>query len=211
MRVEQAVANPCGIAVLGTSICRVPPDHAIIRCTVERTDHAPGAAFEQARVAAASVRGAFERLGVAEVKTSRISLSQDRRWDPDQKQQIDVGYTARLSFQAAVQDLDTLETVLVDIIEAGANRLDGVAFETSMLGELRAQARRQAVENGRSKAEHYARAAGVALGRLLHLEDTDPKGLRGREEVTRGGASDAVDPGWIEVGASVHLTFKLER
>lgn len=91
-----------------------------------------------------------------------------------------------------------------------------MTFQTSRLAEVRAQSRHNAVAAARAKAELYAQAAGMRLGRVLHIEDVDPNVLRGGEgHNTRlappeeEGTPQTFDPAAIVVTAAVLLSFEL--
>ncbi|MGW0199741.1 SIMPL domain-containing protein [Nonomuraea sp. NPDC003201] len=98
-------------------------------------------------------------------------------------------------------------------MDAGVNRIDEVDFDVHAKGELRAQARRAAVQAARAKALLYAEAAGARLGPVLHIQDVDPESV-GNERYrghAGGGATSEEDlaPGHVVVSAAVVLGFAL--
>ncbi|MFK0044321.1 SIMPL domain-containing protein [Streptomyces sp. NPDC090741] len=80
-----------------------------------------------------------------------------------------LGYECTAAFVIELRELDILETVLVDAVEAGANQVAGVEFNVSTKKELRARARTAAVAAAREKAALYAEAGGVRLGPVIHI------------------------------------------
>lgn len=129
-----------------------------------------------------------------------------------------LGYNASISFNIRLQDLNRLGEILTGIVEAGANRIENVDFQTSRLKELRAEVRRRAVDGGREKAENYCKAAGIMLGSVIHIEDINPEALRGQEgHVARELQSDneedtsALDPSRIAIGAAVLVAFEIQK
>jgi uncharacterized protein YggE len=60
-----------------------------------------------------------------------------------------------------------------DVVSAGATRIYGIRFEASNMDDLKSQARDQAMQNARAKAEQLARDSGVALGRPISIEESD--------------------------------------
>jgi uncharacterized protein YggE len=112
--------------------------------------------------------------------------------------------------------LDRMEDVLSGIVDAGVNEIESVDFQTTRLKEVRADARRRAIDAAHEKAENYCTAAGVNLGKIIHIEDVNPDTLHGREgHVTREiqpddtGEVQVFDPGSITVGAAVSLAFEI--
>jgi uncharacterized protein YggE len=99
-----------------------------------------------------------------------------------------LGYQAEVAFRIVIDALDKVEPVLSAAVDAGANQVTGVRYLTSRLRELRADARRQAVQAARTKAEVYCDAAGVQLGQVIHIEDVNPDSM-----MLRGGHGESVD------------------
>ncbi|MFJ8430877.1 SIMPL domain-containing protein [Kitasatospora sp. NPDC094019] len=104
-------------------------------------------------------------------------------------------------------------SVLVDLVEAGANQVDGVEFDVSAKKELRARARAAAVAAAREKAELYAEAAQVRLGPVVHIKDVDSERVQNSYRRHGGGADGDTDgdltPGRISVTAGVVVGFSL--
>lgn len=76
-----------------------------------------------------------------------------------------------------IRELDAVQRLLVDVVAAGANEIQGVSFDVIDKPALRAGARREAVATARRKAQLYAEAAGVRLGALVYIDDVDPEKL----------------------------------
>lgn len=130
-----------------------------------------------------------------------------------------IGYAARVEFSIILRELDRVEEVLTGLVDAGANELGSLSFQTTRLKELRAEVRKMAVAAAREKALIYSEAAGVALGDVLHIEDVNPNVLQGRGEghVRREPVVDndldkqPLDPGSIDIGAAVLVGFGIRQ
>ena len=204
------------VRVFGSAVVRVAPDVASIVVAVSRLEKKPENAFEKARDAAKAVNAYLHRTGLSDFGSSRVTLSQETRYANGESKFI--GYQARIAFNVVVREMDKLDPLLSGLIETGANELTGVRFETTRLKELRADARRRAVVAAREKAELYCAAAGVAVGSVVEIEDVNPEVLTGRKEghmlrevmpVDDAGASGAIDPGAIAVGAAVNVVYQI--
>lgn len=92
---------------------------------------------------------------------------------------IDAPRGISVPFVIELRQLDILETVLVDGVEAGANHVDGVEFDVGTKKELRTQART---------------AAGIRLGPVVHIKDVDSDRVqnshRGHGQPGGGGEGD---------------------
>ena len=123
----------------------------------------------------------------------------------------DLGYERQAAFAIETRDLDGTERLLVDLVAAGANEIEGVEFDVVAKRELRADARRDAVAAARSKAELYAGAAGVRLGAVLHIEDVNPDQLgweRGHAAAPEASA-ESLAPGHVVVSAAVIVGYAI--
>jgi uncharacterized protein len=212
----QLIQKPLGINVFGSSILRVEPDVASLQFGVSRLAQHPRDAFGDTRAAVQSVRAYLTQAALDDVGTSRITLSRSFRYTGGEQQFV--GYVAKVTFHVLLSDLDRMEEVLSGVVDAGANEVSSVEFQTRRLKEVRAEVRRRAVQAAREKAENYCKAAGLTLGTVLHLEDVNPDVLRGtgeghtsREPSTDdGGPLRAFDPGSIVVGAAVAMAFGIK-
>ncbi len=209
------IRTPFGISVFGSALLRVEPDIVSLNFAVSRLQEHPREAFEEVRKAAQAVRRYLEQAKVGEVSASRLNITQAYRYANGEQKFI--GYTARMSFHVLLRQLERMEEILVGIVDAGVNEITSVEFQTTRLKEIRAEARRRAVEAAQAKAENYCTAAHVALGPIIHIEDVNPDDLNEREgHVTReiqpddSGEIQVFDPGSIIVGAAVALAFKIE-
>ncbi|MCI0709959.1 MAG: SIMPL domain-containing protein [Chloroflexi bacterium] len=210
--VQQAISNPLGINVFGSALIRVEPDIAALSFGVFSRDDKPAIALQATRNRAQQVQSYLNKTGIQEVSTTRISLQTHYEYGKF------AGYNARVEFIVLLTDLTRVEEILVGTVDAGANSINNTTFQTSRLKELRAEARRRAVEAAREKAENYCKAAGVTLGDVLHIEDVNPDTLRGfeghsmREEpaIDENEPLRAFSAGSIVVRGAVMMTYSIK-
>jgi uncharacterized protein YggE len=219
---SQAVHRPFGVTTYGSTIIRVEPDIASVHFAISRTAKHPKESFQIVREASRKLTDYLQSANFKkETSSARISLSQE--WEYKASSRQFVGYTARAGFHTLLFDLDHLEELLIGIVDAGVNEIDGVSFQTSRLKELRAEARRKAVEAATAKAENYCLAAGVRLGSVIHIEDVNPdmadffgrryEGHAASQNVANmlepgdGESLQAFNPGAIAITAAVLLSF----
>lgn len=211
---SESIENPWGVSVFGAASISAEPDVAKLRVAVRETRDTPKEAFDITRAQAARVREVLRGHGIPDgaVSASRVALKST--WSYSGNKRHFEGYESSAAFVITLRELETLELVLVDVVDAGANQVDGVDFDISTKPELRAQARVAAVAAAREKGALYADAAGVGLGRVLHIKDVDSDELErsygghGRGGETMGRAGD-LTPGKISVSAGVVVGFAL--
>lgn len=147
-----------------------------------------------------------------DVATSRLDLASTWNYGTERKF---LGYECTAAFAIALRELDKLEELLIAVVDAGANQVDGVDFDVTAKPTLRAQARTAAVIAAREKATLYADAAGVRLGPVIHIKDVDSDALenQGGGHARGGGdgsGSGDLSPGKIAVKAGALIGFALD-
>lgn len=209
-----AIQQPFGVSVFGSALLRAPPDLVSIRAAVFRIEQKPSDAFAKARKGAQMVADFLRRSRVTEVGTSKVFLSQQSRFVAGEQRLV--GYIARIEFTLIVRELNRVEDLLTGLVNAGANELGSMSFQTTRLKELRAEVRKMAIAAAREKALIYSEAAGVELGEVVHIEDIDPNTLQGQDGHARREpivdndlGKQPLDPGSIDVGAAVLVGFKI--
>lgn len=214
MYVSQAIQRPNGVTVFGSCLLRVEPDYASIRIGVSRVAATPGPAFEAADQAARAVRQFLAAEGIADADLQISQLGLDQAYEGYGEQRRAIGYRAGSSFQITLHRLERFEPLMVGLVAVGADQIHSVHFRTRRLRELRAQARKSAVESARLKAEGYAAAAGARAGGVLHIEDVNADDLSRRShmpdiDLANHDEAGSEGHGSIVVAAAVVCTFSL--
>lgn len=207
------IKAPWGVSAYGAASVKAAPDLARIKLGIERLEPTPEEAFRIGQTGVADIRHALRlhEIGDGAVSASRLGLTSSYSFQDGQRTLL--GYRCEASFTVETADLDSLQRLLIDLVDAGVNKVEAVDFDVRAKQELRAKARRSAVRAARAKAELYAEEAGVTLGQVLHIEDVDPESV-GNERYrshSSGGASaeEELAPGHVVVSAAVVLGFSL--
>jgi hypothetical protein len=102
--------------------------------------------------------------------------------------------------------------VLDRIIAAGANEIAGISFSVSDRSKRLDQARAEAVQDAKRKAEVLAKAAGVGLGRAVRIVEegrSSPGPIMMRAAAPT--APTPIAPGEQTLHAGVSVTFELTQ
>lgn len=211
----QMMERPWGVAAYGASSVKAMPDLVRARFKVIRVEQTPSEAFAAASDPVQAVRRTLRRHGISDAAVERSRLGLKSSWSFGGTERKFIGYECQASFAVESGALDDVQPLLVDLVAAGANEIDAVDFDVTGKGELRAQARRQAVGAARRKAELFAEAAGVRLGAVVHIDDVDPEQVgfeRYRGHGVGGAAStENLAPGHVVVSAAVVLGFSINH
>jgi uncharacterized protein YggE len=98
--------------------------------------------------------------------------------------------------------------------KAGANEISGPAFLVLNDAKPLVEARVGAIEDARIKAETYAKALNVRLGRVLAVSEADrgarPMAMMGRS-AAQSDAAPPIEPGTNEITARVTVMWELKQ
>jgi uncharacterized protein YggE len=210
-----ALAEGATVTVQGSGIAEAVPDIVILNIGVEARAEQPQDAADAMAVDAAEVLAALIAHGVAkrDVQTQSINLQPVYETRDADRRSVIVGFVASNRYSVILRDLDLVGPVLGAVLEVGADRLEGLRFDISDPLPLLTQARQRAVEDAHLRAETYAKAAGLELGAVLHIQEGGG-GSYPRPEMMMSSrmASDmAVAAGTLEKRAQVTVTYALKQ
>jgi uncharacterized protein YggE len=201
------------VTVSGAGSVSAPPDQAEITTGV--VTQAPTAAEALAANSQAMERllQALGGLGIAprDIQTTNISVSPLRRPGRAGQPPEITGYEVTNQVRVKVRDLARLGRVLDQQVGQGANLVHGIQFGLQEPAPVLDEARKRAMADARRRAELYAAAAGMKLGRVVSVQEAGAAAPR-PEMAARATMSAAVPvaPGEQEIQASVSVTFILE-
>ena len=214
----QTGADLSVLHVRGTAEVRVAPDLATVRLGV--ASEAPTAQEAQLAVNRAidAILGAVRDVGIDgdRIQTVQLRLTpvfSSRRPGDDREPGI-VGYRAANTVSVRIEDMTLIAPVIDVALDAGANRLEGVAFGLQDDENVRERALRQAVGEARAKADAIADALDMQVGSVIAVTE-EPGFVRPPSvELSRAMAVQAdpqtqVAPGVVTVAASVSIEYRL--
>lgn len=204
-----------GVAVVGVGQAEAPPDTAIIRAGVEVrrptvAEARPASAEAMRRVLDALVAAGVER---DQVQTTQVTVTPD--YDYTEAGRRLLGYTATNTVQVRIRRLEIVGPAMDAAVTAGGDdvQLQGVTFEIEDQEPLRAEARRQAIERARARAEQLAQLLSVELGAPVAVEETsagEPSPVpMARMEAMRASADTPVEPGTSTVRVEVRVRWAI--
>lgn len=200
-----------GISVYGSGRVAVEPDKADLQLATSRTAAAPSDAFQEARQAVQDVRSALVSAGISEdhIQVSRLRLS--AVYDYSNNRQRLTGHEASADITVAIKDVNATDTVISAAIDAGANAVQALVFDTTRRAELEEAARRSAVADALAKAAVFADAAGVSVGAVVHIEEgahNGPGPMAGKMLMAES-AGPAFVSGSIDIETTVRLMVSI--
>jgi uncharacterized protein YggE len=201
------------ITVVGEGTASVAPDIAMIRGGVTTQGKTAREASEANSKDMQAVIAALKDAGVAErdIKTTRLSIYPQTDSSKSGKARI-IGFQATNQVNVRLRDTTKIADALDQMIAAGANEISGISFSVADPSKALDQARKDAVADARRKAEIYAQAAGVRLGRAVQIQEGSAVVPFQRPMMMRADAQAAsvpVSPGEETLRVSVSISFEL--
>lgn len=204
------------LVVEGMGEVSVVPDIAIVSVGIDESGTTLESVQKSANEKSKSLVDSLKKLGIDETDIKTTNYSVFPEYDYRGTPRI-TGYRLSISYRVKVKDFDKVNDVLVTVTSSGANVVGNVSFEVNeetknkKLGE----AREEAVKEAKEKAKSLAAAAGVTLGKILNISETQqfPGPIALREAAGGiGGApvpAPEITPGETQFTVSVSVSWEI--
>ena len=210
------------VTVSGKAVVHVPPDQVSVRFGIVTVDLDPEVArTDNARVSAATMN-AVRDMGIEErmIQVDALRIQPFREYDPQTRRNIDRGFQAVRDVSVQLNDLEILPTLIAEIVNRGANRIHGIAYELQDADAAEHEALRKALENAKTKAAIMVETLGARLGVVLQVSEQgimapQPQLLQfDRAVANKSPALEDINPdayasGEIDVSAHVTVVFAI--
>ena len=200
-------------------VVKAAPDIAYITLGVTTTGPTAAAASLAERTRMAATVAALKARGIEakDIQTSGLSLGAQYEFPQNAPRRL-TGYQASNRVTIVVRALDRTGAAIDAAVSAGATDVEGISFDIADPKPLQDEARRRAVKALGDKAQLYASATSLRILRLVSLGETsgDPRPQPMMKAAMFARSADAapatsVEPGEVEVRASVNATYELGR
>lgn len=207
------------VTVEGVGTVEAEPDQATIQFAVVTRASEPEAARRQNAEAAEQAMNAVRALGIEDRNIQLLTLRLDEEWEYRDDARVRVGYIARRDVKVTIEDLDLVPELVAEVVQQGANELNGIQYELQDRDAVEDEALQAAIARAREKAQLMTAALGVGVGRVVSITQgtvnfPPPQPVMyARAEMAMdadGGNPGAYAAGEITVRATVTVTFELE-
>ena len=200
------------ISVTGQASVAVAPDHAQLRAGVTSQGASAREASEANGAAMTAVMAELNASGIAEkdIQTSRLSLQPISEQDRVGPARI-TGFRASNQLTVTVHAIDKLSELIDRLVAAGANEIGGIEFRVSSPSQALDEARLKAIADARRKAEIYAQAAGVTLGKPVSISEGGAIPLPVTRSDMTATLATIVSPGERTLNVTVNVSFEFLR
>jgi uncharacterized protein YggE len=211
-------AAPRTLTMSGQGTAKAAPDQAQFSTGVVTQGNTAALALAANSRAMNAVFATLKRLGIPDkdIQTSNFSLSpQYQVCKPGTAcPQRVVGYEVSNNVNVTVEDFGKTGAVLDALVSSGSNRIDNIGFSIRDTSALLKQAREAAVKDATLRAQTYAAAAGVALGRILSIQESggayQPRPMFNKMIAGLAEAPPPIAGGEESVSAEVTITWEIQ-
>jgi len=208
------------LVVSGLGTVSVAPDQAKVVLAIVTTDKLLAKALDQNTAATNKVIAALADAGI---KTDQIETSNFSVWpqysypgenDKDRPPVI-IGYQVRNEITVTVHDLARLGKIVDSALKTGANEVVSISYEKQDSSQAVNLALKKACQQANAKAQAIAAALGVQLGRVVSVTESTSSynpypPFRALESGGYGAGDVPIQPGKLQVTATVNITFELK-
>jgi uncharacterized protein YggE len=212
---DAAGAATTGITVSGTGTVTGTPDTLLLDIGVSVNGSTVSKALAAANAKAAALQKSLRGNGVAakDIRTSGLSIYPTY----PEKGGTPTGYEVSETVSATLRDLGRAGDAIGEAAAAGGNatRVNGISLDLDDTSALVSDARGRAFAEAKAKAEQYAEAAGVSLGRVLRITDSiqgadpQPYPATGRDAAALADKAVPISAGSQDVEVTVTVVFAL--
>jgi uncharacterized protein len=161
------------IVVAGEGSISVAPDYAEITAGVTTKAKTAKEASEANAKLMTAVTAALLDAGIAQkdIATTRYSIQPVYATQSNAEAKL-TGFSASNQVAVTIRQIDKAGDIADRMVGAGVTNINNLVFLHTDTSKLLDQAREAAIADARRKAEIYARAAGVGLGRVAWINET---------------------------------------
>lgn len=204
--------------VTETGKATVVPDIAKVTIGIEEQGQTLKQVQNSVNTKSKTLTDSFKKLGIDEkdIKTTNYNVY------PEYDYQITPyrinGYRISTNYEVKITDFEIVNEVLTIATQNGANVIGNISFEVNekTKEEYTQKAREEAVKLAKNKAEGLAKAAGITLGRIINVTESQgfndyPRPIMYDKTVSIGAAPETanITPGETEISVTVTLSYSL--
>jgi uncharacterized protein YggE len=213
------VKEKANISVVGFGEALGKPDEAQVTVGVDTFAPVVTDATAENEATIAAILDSLDQAGISaeDIQTSNYSLWAEQKYGDNGPEGI-AGYRISNQVMVLIRDVTKVEEVLAAATAAGANSIYGVQFSVADPAALQAEAREQALQDARQRAETLANLSGMTVGDIQIIDEINGQipGYGGYLGLGGGGggameAGPSINPGQLSYQVQVQVTYNVHR
>jgi len=204
------------LIVMGEGKVSVVPDIAKVTLGIQENGVSLKTVQDSVNKKSKLLTDSLKKLGIGEKDIKTVSYNVYPEYDYNTPNSKITGYRVSTSYEVTIKDFDKVNEVLVQATTAGANTQSGINFEVNdeTKNKKLQEAREEAVNKAKQKAEGLAKAAGISLGKIINISESQGNEIRpmyatkdaavGNEQVPAN-----IQPGETEILVTISLSYEI--
>ncbi len=186
-----------------------PPDMALVSAGVEENGTNLATVQNLVNSKAKTLADIVKKLGVKSEDIQTVDYNVYPNYDYNVTPNKISGYRVATTYQIKIRDLNKVNDIVGSLTSAGANQIGGITFTFSdeTKAKLMDVARKQAVDLARQKAQSLANSAGITLGKIINISETNGNNINPQPLYAGGGISEKAVAPDIQIGSSELTTI----
>jgi uncharacterized protein YggE len=218
--VKPGMQDRSTMSVSGTSELTISPDKAEAYISIVTEADTAQAAQDQSKGITDKVISALKGMGLKDedIETSNYYISKKTEWNPKLEKSEEKGYILTQTLKVTTTDISKVGNIVDAAVNAGANGVERISFGLTKETEktVRAQALTKATEAAKDKGKNMAQAAGVTLGKIVSISESNfyysPYVANVKNEIAIDNSmrQSIIPPEKVDVSSSVQLLFEIK-
>lgn len=204
------------IAVSATSTIYVEPDLAIITFSVVNEAQTASKAMDENAKRMNAVINCLKQLGVEskDLKTTNFNISLRYEQDSSTRKMVLIGYQMYQSLMVKIRNFKKMPAIIQGALDTGANQVSNLVFIVENPEEIQKQARIQAIEKAKIKAQELAEKLGIGLGKVVGFNENSsvPRSFNergGMMQAAGGASSPQIESGENVIEITVTIIYEI--
>lgn len=209
------------ISVSGEGTVYADPDLALTNFSVVTEKETVDRALEENKKKMNKVIERIKQQGIEgkDLKTTTFDIQPRYEWhektqeDRTKGERVLVGYEVTQDLQVKVRELGKVGEIIQEATDAGANRVGNLRFTIEDEEQIKKEARKEAINQAKSKARETASQLGVDLVRIVNFSENfyiPRSSSEALMEKQAGGAAPEIEPGQNKVEVNVNITYEID-
>ncbi|WP_192822953.1 SIMPL domain-containing protein [Rufibacter sp. LB8] len=213
----QQSSIPPLVSVSGQGEVKVQPDQITFMTGVEVREKTLEEARKVADQRTAALIAYLKKSGVEEKNIQTAYLYLQPIYNGEYGQTTPQFYLANRTVTVILTKVQGFDALLEGLYKAGANRVDGISFQSTQLKKHQDEARKKAIQDAKQKATMLAAELGAKVGRPYQINEGGANApgpvfaKMARQELSMdSGGGSTLALGQITITSSVDVSFILE-
>lgn len=206
------------ISITGYAEVSAKPDVAQITISVLSENRDLGVATEDNNTKTNAIVSFLKENGIEDkdIKTSTYNINPRYEYYSDYRNRYLAGYEVTQSLVVKIRNLDSVGEIIAGSSERGSNDISSLSFIIDNDEALKAQAKKQAIDDAKLKASELAKDLGISLSEIVGFYENNyystPQISYAKVEMAKSldSSTPSIEAGENTITASITITYKIK-